>query len=368
MDLRIVYDFYRLLEKDSLSFLYQGSFSDEITDRILDLSEYNLNNKAELYRLSNKVSFLMAECFQNIVRHGDHPDIPIGSLRKTGLFITRNIGTAFFISSANLIFNEDIEQLQSKLDTINQLDKDELRELYLEVLGNKKINAKGGAGLGLIEMARRSGQKLDYKFVKVNDKYSFFYLQIKLLDRTNDVSNAPVDVSLDMAGELHTRMSNENILIIHKGDFAQDSVLPILKMIENTIQDQIEPQRMHKKTYHLLVEILQNVSKHSYDEYGVREGIFLMSHEQDRFVINTGNYIKSSQVKSLRQHLESLNNMTSEELMLMYKQTLKNGVSTPRGGAGLGLIDIARESAEKLEFHFFPVDDNKSFYSLRAKF
>ena len=368
MDLRIVYDFYRLLEQDSLSFLYQGSFSDEITDRILDLSEYNLNNKAELYRLSNKVSFLMAECFQNIVRHGDHPDIPIRSSRKTGLFITRNIGTAFFISSANLIFNEDIEPLKSKLDTINQLDKEELRELYLEVLGNKKINAKGGAGLGLIEMARRSGQKLDYNFVRINNQYSFFYLQIKLLNRNNETQHERVTIPLSMAGELHARMSRENILIIHKGDFAQDSVLPILKMIENTIQDQMVPKRMHKKTYHLLVEILQNVSKHSYDEHGVREGIFLMSHEKDKFVINTGNYIKKSRVETLRQHLTKLNNMTKEELVQMYKRTLKDGVSTTRGGAGLGLIDIARESAEKLEFDFFPVDDYKSFYSLCARF
>ena len=35
---------------------------------------------------------------------------------------------------------------------------------------------KGGAGLGLIEMAKKTGNKLDYDFVPLDDEYAYFIL------------------------------------------------------------------------------------------------------------------------------------------------------------------------------------------------
>ena len=71
MDLNIVNNFFRSLNHDTLSFFYQGNFSDEITDKIINLSEYNISLQQDQPKMSNKVSFFMAECFQNIVRHGE---------------------------------------------------------------------------------------------------------------------------------------------------------------------------------------------------------------------------------------------------------------------------------------------------------
>jgi hypothetical protein len=42
-------------------------------------------------------------------------------------------------------------------------------------VGNK-ISEKGGAGLGLIDIAKKTGSKLSYQFKELNDEVSFFIL------------------------------------------------------------------------------------------------------------------------------------------------------------------------------------------------
>ncbi|MGV2480293.1 UNVERIFIED_CONTAM: hypothetical protein IGO34_26185, partial [Salmonella enterica subsp. enterica serovar Weltevreden] len=53
---------------------YLGLFNDDITARLIAISEYYLENKTDLGKLKNKVSLLIAECFQNIIRHSGAKD------------------------------------------------------------------------------------------------------------------------------------------------------------------------------------------------------------------------------------------------------------------------------------------------------
>ena len=119
-----------------------------------------------------------------------------------------------------------------------------------------------------------------------------------------------------------------------------------------------------KKIFHTLVEILQNVSKHALEQNGMREGIFMMGRKGDKFLIYTGNYVNTNQVEKLTSHLEHLRNMSKNELTNLYIHTLHQGSSTIKGGAGLGLINTTRDSSEKLEFLFIPIDEGISFYAL----
>ena len=50
--------------------------------------------------------------------------------------------------------------------------------MYKFILNHQRISAKGGGGLGLVDIARKTGNKLEYSFKEYNDKYSFFYLDI----------------------------------------------------------------------------------------------------------------------------------------------------------------------------------------------
>jgi hypothetical protein len=363
MEVATVYELFSNLIKDNLGFIYLGSFNDEITERIIDISETNLASKHEEAKISNKVSFLLAECFQNVIRHGD--TLQKSAPEAAGIFIVRNIGKSFFISSANLVENKDIESLKSKLEEINKLSPEELKKLYINVLANQEFSSKGGAGLGLIEMARKSGHKLDFEFEYYSDIYSYFYLQIKFKN-PEGAQRAIERLDVKMAKEFHHLMCLDNIFIIHKGDFSHNSTIPILHMIEDNLHISYENNSFKKRTFHALVEILQNVSKHAVENDGIRVGIFLVGKKDGKFMIYTGNYIQNNQVEPLSKHLDNLNILNKDELLQLYKYTLHLGTTTTRGGAGLGLIDVARDSSEKLQYKFSKIDDNLSFFALQA--
>jgi hypothetical protein len=213
-------------------------------------------------------------------------------------------------------------------------------------------------------MARKSGQKLDFDFESIDDEFSYFYLQIKLKS-PEETNGGPEGIDVKVAKDFHHMMSEDNIFIINKGDFSQHTILPILRMIEDNLHNYVgEMNTSKKKIFHALVEILQNVSKHAYEVGGIREGIFMMGKKDNKFLVYTGNYIANNHVKALGEHIDNLNKLNREELLELYKLTLHLGSSGHDNDPGLGLIDVARDSSEKMQYYLKPVTDNYSFYAL----
>ena len=60
------------------------------------------------------------------------------------------------------------------------MSKEELKEFYKKTLNNGQMSKKGGGGLGMIDIARKTGEKLDYNFLEIDNKVSFFTLNIKI--------------------------------------------------------------------------------------------------------------------------------------------------------------------------------------------
>ena len=116
MKLETIYQIFQKLSTDDLSLIYQGEFNDDITEKIISLSEYNIAKKSELSKFKKKISFIMIECFQNIIRHAENPSMTYRPTNKSRIFLTRNIDNTYYIASANLIENKKIDFLKSKLN------------------------------------------------------------------------------------------------------------------------------------------------------------------------------------------------------------------------------------------------------------
>ena len=83
-------------------------------------------------------------------------------------------------------------------------------------------------------------------------------------------------------------------------------------------------------------------------------------------ILNCGNIIKSEdKVKSLREKLVNLKNMSEDDLKAFYKQKLRSETEEGSKGAGVGLIEIARKSSE-FEFDFIDLKDGTSFFLLKS--
>ena len=115
----------------------------------------------------------MVEALQNIIKHSDEHDLG----HEESIFIIGVEHDQYVVISGNYLFKNSIPILKGKIDQVNSLDKDGLKALYKDVIKNGKISSRGGAGLGFIDMARKSGNKLEYDFHNVDDKFSFFSLK-----------------------------------------------------------------------------------------------------------------------------------------------------------------------------------------------
>ena len=149
MDLKTLRDIYSIVRKDKLSFIYQGEFSDDMTEMIISLSEFNMAKADEVTKLKKKVFFLMVESFQNILRHGEQTKVSLNKTAdKTGIFVTRNIGNAYYITSANLLKNDQVDNMAEKLQNVNDLDEVQLTALYQDILANGSLSSKRRCWVG----------------------------------------------------------------------------------------------------------------------------------------------------------------------------------------------------------------------------
>ena len=359
MDTDHTYMFYNKLIHDKLCLLYNGSFSDSITHKFIALSEYNLSTNEDLSKIRNRVSFLMAECFQNIVRHGEGKNSDTSASELPGFFSTKNIGNTYFITSGNLINKSNIPKLEGQLKQVNSLNSDELKELYRNVIENQSFSEKGGAGLGLIEMARKSGHRIEYDFEAYDETFSFFYNQIRL-----EKNPEPIEFSLDQAVIFHRIMKDQGIMLLQKGDFSQETILPVLNIIEQNFRKD-KTSTKNKSVYHVLVELLQNISRNGLVIDHRHEGIFMIQQTGENYIVSAGNLISKDKVADFERRLQMVQPLTDDELEELYQKELMEDNEHGPESAGLGLIDIAREGNEPLEYHFHEVDTEKMFFTIR---
>jgi len=121
-----------------------------------------------------KVYAAMVESLENIYKHLDQIEDKT-FLPKFSLFID-NSNLSMFVS--NSLLNHKVSLLKNKLDKVNSLDKDGLKDLYKNTILSGNVSPKGGAGLGIINIAKVSENKINYTFTKINDKYSYFTLNV----------------------------------------------------------------------------------------------------------------------------------------------------------------------------------------------
>ncbi|MBW5449370.1 hypothetical protein GE107_25415 [Cohnella sp. CFH 77786] len=86
-------------------------------------------------------------------------------------------GQGSYVGSGNLVENEDAEGLVARVEQIVKLDKDGLKQLYKEKLRQERPEGEIGAGIGLIDMARKATLPLDYSVTKIDEQLSFFTLK-----------------------------------------------------------------------------------------------------------------------------------------------------------------------------------------------
>lgn len=170
---------YEKMRENNIMLTFKGEVTVDLVNSVLKIIEDRLDRIEEDRKTRKKVYNVLVECLQNLCNHIETTDFEVkGYDSKTALLIIETDMNGYSVVTGNYVPTDKVDGLKARIDEINSVSKEELRELYKKILNNGQFSEKGGGGLGFIDIARKSGQKLKYSFQKVNEEIQFFSLQI----------------------------------------------------------------------------------------------------------------------------------------------------------------------------------------------
>ncbi|MBN2663324.1 MAG: SiaB family protein kinase [Bacteroidales bacterium] len=350
MSEKLTYALYEFFEEDDIALYYLGDFSDKSLLALTDIIHNSDEKSGNFGSLKSKTIYLIIEAFQNIIRYSLNTSV-------NNFFMLRKIEHNIFISTANIISDERVIYLKDRIDDLNKMDSNALKNKYKEILVNKKFSEAGGAGLGLVEISRKTKQKIDYYFEKYHNEDDIFYILLKYI-KNHDVKQTNV---FDVKDFYNFFLANQ-VIVFFKHEFGEAINEAVIRVCE--INYTTSSLRQKKLVYHLSVEILQNLSLHALEIDGKKEGVFYVTKVNGEFNINVGNYINNFDINDFNKFLKILKQSSKTDLDIMYRKQLV--AEEFNGNGGLGFIDIAREATE-FNYKFFEINDNYSFFTFSFK-
>lgn len=174
-------DAYQEIRKnENVILAYKGDFSDDLFNSIMMLAESKLDKVEFQSKLKKKVFNIVVELLQNVYHYFMEVKGHGGRFFTLVFFLIKE-EEGYTIIAGNHILKERIQDLQARIDEINKLTPEQLREVYRERLDKGNLSDTGRAGLGILDIVRKSGQQLDYNFRSIDEEeLSFFSLQIKI--------------------------------------------------------------------------------------------------------------------------------------------------------------------------------------------
>ncbi|XOV91690.1 MAG: SiaB family protein kinase [Bacteroidota bacterium] len=172
---------YQNIHDNNIILMYKGILTFDLLSAIIGSVERRITEFETERRIQKKFYSILTECIQNVYYHLEEAEVKDASIDSESVLILISAKPKYYsIKTCNNIPVANVKSLSDKIDQINGVTKEELKELYREVLSNEEFSSKNTAGIGLMEIARKTDYKLEYNFEKINDEYSYFNFEIRL--------------------------------------------------------------------------------------------------------------------------------------------------------------------------------------------
>ena len=352
---------------DRLMFAYRGLVTNKNSAFLLSLLDKEMEQSDFSFIGRKRLFIFVLEDLQNITRHTLKTGHEVGSI----VVYSKTEG-GYTVSTGNAMTRDEVPDLRRRLEEINKMDPEQIKEVYRTVLQVSDITEKGGAGLGLLEMARKTGNRLDFDFSPLDARHDYFILS-KTVDAggKGEHSNGNKDC-FNPAGllDLEKLMNESNVYFIWTGHVSHDIGKEVLGFNETRLHETEIENNLQKRVFTILIELLQNMAEYSPGIKAERElgmPVALIRAEDDFFNIITGNLVKKTEIESLRDKLELINGENGSGKKELLKKALENQNLDVKSTGYLGLLEIARHSGEKLEYSFAEVNDEYSYYVVEVR-
>jgi sialic acid synthase SpsE len=175
-------DLFQLREqfsRDGILMCFNGPFSHSIIEEIGIAIRNHLAAENIARMAVQDVFAIYIEMTQNARNYLTRKNISPADAGSATIVIARR-GESYAVTSGNVVLKEDIEQLRSRIDHINALEPDELKKLIRQQLRAEVPAGATGAGIGLMEMAKRASNRLEYSVRDIDGGHSFFTLTAQI--------------------------------------------------------------------------------------------------------------------------------------------------------------------------------------------
>ncbi len=173
---------------------------------------------------------------------------------------------------------------------------------------------------------------------------------------------------------LHERLREEGVLISFCGKLSQEIIVELGQAIRKYLETEDTPKTGIFSTFSIYIEQTQNINNYCAAKHGSRHYETIASScivtignaDGGSKFVSSGNLVENTDIPRLEDAVQQVSERDKDALKALYKQKLKEPLPDDGQGAGMGLIDIARRASRPLEYSLKPVDENLSFFTLRA--
>ena len=183
MDGRDLFDLRATLQRQGIIFAFSGYMTETVLSGVGEAIKQKLTIDDADTKTLRSVFAVFVEQMQNIIRYsaelaaqssaGDSPLLEI----RYGIVTIGQEGSRYIVQAGNLVAQKDVERLRTRLTKIRDMNKEELRALHKEQLRAAPEEGSKGAGLGIMEIARRASKPIEFDFTDVDGDYAFFTLK-----------------------------------------------------------------------------------------------------------------------------------------------------------------------------------------------
>ena len=153
-----------------------GEFSQDLVNSLTTGIEDTMLESGDKKGVVKRMFSILVEGLQNIRIHGERDE----DNNQISFLIVLQTEEEYRVMFGNLVKSENTYKIIERIDTLNQMDADQIKELYMEVLSNGIMSNKGGAGLGFITMAMKAKSKINYEAQEVSQLLTIFSVSIVL--------------------------------------------------------------------------------------------------------------------------------------------------------------------------------------------
>jgi len=169
-----LYQHYKEIKDHKVLVSFKGAISQDVLTEFGTMIKSSLNSENN----TRKIFAVFVEMAQNIVHYSEEQEPNSNGNAGVGIIVLREMKESYFLSSGNTIKNSNVDRIIEKCDKVNSMNKDQLKSYYQELIKKDRPADSKGAGLGLVDIARKCDSQISCKVDKIDELISFLTLEV----------------------------------------------------------------------------------------------------------------------------------------------------------------------------------------------